>query len=346
MKKRGLTLTAILEILLAIPIILLLLYVGSTVFAALLFPEAVEPSKGCFKAITERIDKVEIGEVEFVVCQITSGWILKAFDAGKTSPQSCFGNDCLCVCKKGFFGEDCKNKGLCEVVEKNVRASETETFKPLGEGIYNFFISKTDKFILVSTEKLEEPRELTIPSTDTGSSGTGSGAGPTSSKVSTFVLNDIELTINSELVALEQQYNFNSVALTRALIRVESGGNAHAISNVGAVGLVQLMPKTAESLGLRVWHDPKGYYNSWEKSSTTKYAELLKKEYANNKAALLKIDERFDAKKNVDAGTRYLAQLIKKCGSVEKALGSYNSGKCKEIKYSTLVMVNYNKFVA
>lgn len=76
-------------------------------------------------------------------------------------------------------------------------------------------------------------------------------------------------------------------ALIEAVMSVESGGSVVARSGKGALGLMQLMPDTAKSLGL----DP------------TKPEE------------------------NVLGGARYLGQLLKKYGGdEEKALAAYNAG--------------------
>jgi soluble lytic murein transglycosylase-like protein len=73
----------------------------------------------------------------------------------------------------------------------------------------------------------------------------------------------------------------------RAVVRVESNYDVHARSSAGAMGLMQLMPDTARELGVQ---DP------------------------------------WDARSNLDGGTRYLAALLREFGDAEKALGAYHAG--------------------
>ena len=83
------------------------------------------------------------------------------------------------------------------------------------------------------------------------------------------------------------QYNVDQ-ELIRAIIQVESGWNTGAVSNKGAQGLMQLMPKTAAMLGVS---DP------------------------------------FDPEQNIEGGTKYISDLTDKYkGDVEKALAAYNAG--------------------
>ena len=85
-------------------------------------------------------------------------------------------------------------------------------------------------------------------------------------------------------------------ALVLAVIQVESGGYYHAISHVGAMGLMQLLPRTAremaDELGLE-WHGP---------------------------------DSLFDPVVNVQLGTAYIKQLADRYGDVSTALAAYNWG--------------------
>ena len=75
--------------------------------------------------------------------------------------------------------------------------------------------------------------------------------------------------------------------LVRSVVKAESGFQAHVISRKGAIGLMQLMPGTAQDLGANP-HDPA---------------------------------------QNVDAGTRYLRDLLLKYnGGLFHALAAYNAG--------------------
>jgi len=93
--------------------------------------------------------------------------------------------------------------------------------------------------------------------------------------------------------------------LVMALIKMESNFNPRAVSPAGAAGLMQLMPSTARSLGLKV---PR---------------------YRNPRHPVRnpRIDERFDPRKNLEAGMRYLKQMVDRySGNYVLAICAYNSG--------------------
>jgi hypothetical protein len=90
------------------------------------------------------------------------------------------------------------------------------------------------------------------------------------------------------------RYKIDS-ALIKAIIMVESGYNPKAVSKRGAKGLMQLMPKTAEFLGVK---------------------------------------DSFNPEQNINAGVRHLKDLLNQFkGDVKLALAAYNAGSRKVRKY-------------
>ena len=84
-------------------------------------------------------------------------------------------------------------------------------------------------------------------------------------------------------------------ALVRAIIMAESSYNPRAVSKRGARGLMQLMPKTAEYLGVK---------------------------------------DSFNPKHNIDAGVRYFKKLLGQFnGDVKLALAAYNAGSRRVREY-------------
>jgi len=84
-------------------------------------------------------------------------------------------------------------------------------------------------------------------------------------------------------------------ALIKAIIMAESNYNPKAVSKRGAKGLMQLMPKTAEALG---------------------------------------VGDSFDPEHNINAGVRHFKNLLDQFdGDVKLALAAYNAGSRKVRKY-------------
>jgi len=95
--------------------------------------------------------------------------------------------------------------------------------------------------------------------------------------------------VGKQNVSIPTGEEYAEPRLVKAVMGVESRFNPKAVSPVGAAGLMQLMPATAEDLGL-----------------TEK--------------------QRFDPDKNVEAGSRYLKQLEDQFGDKKIALAAYNWG--------------------
>ena len=92
---------------------------------------------------------------------------------------------------------------------------------------------------------------------------------------------------DSLIAAIARNQGLNP-SIIKSIIEVESGYNPHAKSSKGAMGLMQLMPQTAQDLGVS---DP------------------------------------WDPTENITAGTRYISWLLKKYnGNLTLALAAYNAG--------------------
>ncbi len=85
-------------------------------------------------------------------------------------------------------------------------------------------------------------------------------------------------------------------AMIQAIIMAESSYNPHAVSNRGAAGLMQLMPATADSMGVK---------------------------------------DRFNPEHNINGGVRYFKRLlIRFDGDTHLALAAYNAGARKVRQYN------------
>ncbi|MFM7331849.1 MAG: transglycosylase SLT domain-containing protein [Brachymonas sp.] len=113
--------------------------------------------------------------------------------------------------------------------------------------------------------------------------------------------------VRHHMLEASQAYNID-FELLQALIATESGFDAQAVSPKGAVGLMQLMPPTAQRYG--VSGDAK---TPIEKKLT-------------------------DPKTNIRAGSRYLRDLINMFpGKLELALAAYNAGEGAVQRYGNKI---------
>ena len=108
-------------------------------------------------------------------------------------------------------------------------------------------------------------------------------------KVSSKLLDDMPLAdqnLSTLIEAAARKYKVDP-KLVAAVAEVESNGNQDAVSSVGAIGVMQLMPDTAASLGV----DP------------------------------------YNKQQNIEGGAKYLRQMLDTFGGdLKKAVAAYNAG--------------------
>lgn len=109
-------------------------------------------------------------------------------------------------------------------------------------------------------------------------------------------LTDLQKRRLAVAIVREAEKNGIDPLLVVAVIRTESSFNNFAVSEVGAMGLMQVMPETG------------------------KYLMTLRGERLTRPTNL------FDFELNIQLGTSYLADLIRRFGTVEAALVAYNAG--------------------
>ncbi len=105
---------------------------------------------------------------------------------------------------------------------------------------------------------------------------------------------DSEIAIDAHIREVASRYGM-SAELVAAVIEAESEFNPRAVSRQGAQGLMQLMPKTAATLG---------------------------------------VDDPFDPRANIEAGVRHLRALMDRFGNnLPLVLAAYNAGELAVIKH-------------
>ncbi len=121
----------------------------------------------------------------------------------------------------------------------------------------------------------------------------GTQSAPTQSTSTKYPSNQQQLNVFFQKAS--NRYGID-IDLLKAVAKAESGFDASAVSNTGAIGIMQLMPSTASSLGVTNLYDPE---------------------------------------ENIMGGANYLSQLLNQYnGNISLALAAYNAGPGNVDKYN------------
>jgi soluble lytic murein transglycosylase-like protein len=148
----------------------------------------------------------------------------------------------------------------------------------------------TGKRVFINSDPVPAPRPSRIPLLKTSATGIGlhttQNSFAASSEMSSAELANRE-KIEEMIREVSDRYRVDP-ALVRAVIQTESNWNSSAVSRKGALGLMQLVPTTAQQMG---------------------------------------VNNAFDPKQNLDGGVRYLHTLLERYnGDLDRALAAYNAG--------------------
>lgn len=153
--------------------------------------------------------------------------------------------------------------------------------------------SNTDDFAaaLADSTKALENSQNTSQTGTTGSDTSGISAAQTTASSANFYTSG---ELDSIFEEAANTYGVSSIIL-KSIAKAESGFNPSAVSNAGAVGIMQLMPSTAAALG---------------------------------------VSNSYDARENIMGGAKYISQLLSNYqGNISLALAAYNAGSANVDKY-------------
>lgn len=158
--------------------------------------------------------------------------------------------------------------------------------KIVGDTTRLFLSPDESSFTDVSTADIagfERDLSLPVPAPPVPNANQSPAANATATSAPPHPAPDLDQVVNSASAAYHLDPD-----LVNSVIHAESGFNAHAVSPKGARGLMQLMPSTANALGVR---------------------------------------DAFDPAANVGGGSRYLRELLERYNfDLVKALAAYNAG--------------------
>jgi len=322
MNKRGLLLLKqIIELIVAIIVILILIYVGVVLFRTYFGRQEDLQAKGTLERLTQKLNSLEEAETKRHTLLTPSSWYIVAFDEEHNfnknfeKPSGMFQKNILCICKK-----KCETK-LCQTINLPLK-QEGELANIKIQLIDIWLTHKVDYYEITKTEpsiigKLSEQEQ-----TETNFAYEKIKTKEWNTEISSITNQYYDQYQLSIYVASKEEFK----KIVRAIIIQESRGIEDAIGCDGEAGLMQIMPGTGLGLGLNIPNYGTEDISSIEPCVHEKRTAVSKCNAIHRENCNKAEDERFDPIKNIDAGTKYLAERIVEFQDQWLGIAAYNAG--------------------
>lgn len=166
-KKGFLLAEETLKIVIAVICLGFLAYLLGSLYFSNIEAQKMEQARQILTASKESLSSVianlNDGESENFLLENPVGWYLFSFTENEEKPNSCAGNDCICICDNVYFGEyidrqvnECSEGGACIPVE-GINNFENIEIKNPQEGLTEILIQKEEGKI-----KITGPEEIKL----------------------------------------------------------------------------------------------------------------------------------------------------------------------------------------
>lgn len=345
MNKRGLMLSQVVEIIVAVIIIGLIIFGISRAFATYFGNQKENQAKATLDGITTILDSMEVGQIEKYNLKVPAGWSLVAFDVqhnenqGFKKAQTYFGQNALCACEK----KDCK---ICQTTKMPVKKADILLNMKISI-LDIWFTNLQDYYNLTESEPTIQPQLTEQENQEIKQEIITTNQMITTNNYDSLITSAAEKYYPEVSNYVTSKEEFKNIL--KAMITIESKGLWNAIGTSGEIGLIQIMPQNAIDLGLKIYDPGNKITNIPAKDMwgdallnylKTDYVSALKTlKKTKTQAQLIALDDRFDATKNLDAGARLLANYIKQMHNRDLGIMAYNGGVGGVNKYCKPLVV-------